>query len=169
MKFTKCIPILALSLLLLFAGCAGYQRGSTLPESIQTVFVTVENKTDEPSIEVQAMKSIREEVQRDGRLMLRSEYESDVVLKVTLTGYSLGALAFDGDRGELAREYRVSMRGKAVLSDAKTGDVLREIPSVTGNTDFPYDADLTAGKRSAQLNAADDLARKVISMTIAAW
>jgi hypothetical protein len=163
----KLISLLALSLL--FAGCTSYQLGSNLPKSIQTVAVIVENKTEEPSIEVQTMKSLRKEVQRDGRLKLRSEAEADVVLKVELTGYYLGALAYDSDRGSLAREYRVNMRGKAELYDAETGDVLREVPSVIGNTEFPYDADLTTGKRSALSGAADDLARKVISMTIAAW
>ncbi len=167
MKFIKLLPLFALSMV--FAGCAGYQLGSTLPESIQTVSLIVENKTDEPSIEVETMKSLRKEIQRDGRLQIRSEADADVVLKVELTGYYLGALAYDSDRGSLAREYRVNMSGSAILYDAETGDVLREVPGVTGNTDFPYDADLTAGKRTALLNAADDLARKVVSMTVAAW
>ncbi len=167
MKLIKLLPFLALSLA--FAGCSSYQLGSDLPDSIQTVALIVENKTDEPSIEVETMKSIRKEVQIDGRLVLRSEAEADVVLKVELTGYSLGALAYDSTRGSLAREYRVNMSGNAVLYDAETGDVLREVPNVTGNTDFAYDADLTAGKRTALLDAADDLARKVVSMTIAAW
>ena len=167
MKLIKHLSFLAL--LLVFAGCSSYQRGSDLPADIQTVALIVENKTDEPSIEVETMKSIRKEVQRDGRLVLRSEAEADVVLKVELTGYSLGALAYDSTHGSLAREYRVHLSGNAVLYDVETGDVLREVPGVTGNTDFSYIADLTAGKRSALLNAADDLARKVVSMTIAAW
>jgi hypothetical protein len=163
----KLISLLALSLL--FTGCTSYQLGSNLPKSIQTVAVIVENKTDEPSIEVQTMKSLRKEVQRDGRLKLRPEAEADVVLKVELTGYYLSALAYDRNYGSLAREYRVNMRGKAVLYDAETDDVLREVPSVTGNTDFPYDADLTDEKRAALSDATDDFARKVISRTIAAW
>jgi len=163
----KLISLLALSLL--FSGCAGYQFHSDLPESIQTVALIVENKTEEPSIEVETMKALRKEVQRDGRLKLCSEAEADVVLKVKLTRYYLSALAYDFDRGSLAREYRASMGGNAVLYDAETDEVLREVPGVTGSTDFPYDADLTAGKRTALLGAADDLARKVISMTISAW
>ena len=163
----KLLPLLALSLL--FAGCTCYQLGSNLPESIQTVSLTVENKTEEPSIEVQTMKSMRAEVQKDGRLMLRSENEADAVLKVTLTSYHINALAYDQEHGTLAREYRVTLTASAVLYDAKTGDVLREIQSVTGDTEFQYESDLTSGKRAALSAAADDLARKVVSMTIAAW
>jgi len=167
MKFAKTLPLLALALL--FAGCAGYQYRSNLPESIQTVSLTVENKSGEPSIEVQTMKSLRAEVQMDGRLALRSQSDADAVLKVKLTNYKLNALAYDREHGTLAREYRVVLIASAVLYDAKTGDVLREIPSVVGDSEFPYAGDLTSGKRAARPGAADDLARKVISMTIAAW
>ncbi len=163
----KLLPLLALSLL--FAGCTGYQLGSNLPESIQTVSLTVENQTEEPSIEVQTMKSMRAEVQVDGRLALRSENEADAVLKVTLTEYDIKALAYDQEHGTLAREYRVTLSALAVLYDAQTGDVLREIPHVGGETDFQHENDLTSGKRAALSAAADDLARKVVSMTIAAW
>ena len=163
----KLISLLALSFL--FSGCTGYQLGSNLPKSIQTVSLTIENQTEEPSIEVQTMTSMRAEVQMDGRLVLRSESDADAVLKVTLTDYQLRALAYDREHGTLAREYRVTLRASAVLYDAETGDVIREIPSVMGESEFPYAADLTSGKRAALPTAADDLARKVISMTIAAW
>ena len=163
----KIISLLALSFL--FAGCTGYQLGSNLPESIQTVSLTVENQTEEPSVEVQTMKSMRAEVQRDGRLALCSESDSDTVLKVTLVNYNINSLAYDREHGTRAEEYRVTLTASAVLYDAATGDVLREIPSVVGDTEFQYESDLTSGKRAALPTAADDLARKVISMTIAAW
>ncbi len=161
--------LLPLALSLLFTGCAGYQLSSNLPESIQTVHLTVENKTEEPSIEVQTMKSMRAEVQMDGRLSLRPEDEADAVLKVMLINYNINALAYDEDHGTLAREYRVTLTASVVLYDAKTGAVLREIPGVTGESEFPYAADLTSGKRAALSVSADDLARRVVSLTIAAW
>ncbi|MBI9021044.1 MAG: LptE family protein [Verrucomicrobia bacterium] len=167
MKFVKLLPFFALSLI--FAGCTGYQMGSNLPESVQTVSLSIVNGTEEPSIEVQTMKALRAEVQMDGRLSLRSESEADAVLKVTLTGYNLHALAYDREHNTLASEYRVVLTASAVLYDAATGDVLREIPSVAGESEFPYAADLTTGKSAALPSAADDLARKVVSMTIAAW
>ena len=167
MKIVNLFPLLALSFL--FVGCTGYQLGSNLPDSIQAVHVTVENNTEEPSIEVQTMKSLRAEVQMDGRLKLRPENEADVTLKVVLSSYRLSALAYDRNHGSLAREYRVILGASAVLYDIQTGDVLREIPNVLGESEFPYARDLTASKRAALPDAADDLARKVVSQTIAAW
>ena len=161
--------LLLLSLSFLFVGCAGYQVGSNLPEEIQTVSLSIVNNTEEPSIEVGVMKAMRAEVQMDGRLALRSAGDADVVLKVTLTRYSLGALAYDREHGTMAREYRMQLVASAVLYDTETGEVLREIPNVVGESDFPYVFDLTAGKRAALRGGAADLARKVVSMTVAAW
>ena len=167
MKCLILIPILAVFSLL--SGCTGYQLGSNLPESIQTIGLVVENDTEEPSIEVQMMKSLRAEVQADGRLKLRLPTEADVLLKVTLTHYYLSPLAYDRTHGTLAREYRVNISATTVLYDAETGEVLREQPNVIGNTDFNYNADLTAGKRSALSDATSDLARKVMSVVTTVW
>ncbi len=156
-------------LLLLIAGCTGYRTGSTLPESIQTVSLTVLNHTDEPSIEVEVMKALRSELQMDGRLKIRPEEEADSVLRVTLTSYYLTPLAYDEERGTLAREYRMSLNGRAVLFDADSEEVIMETPRLRGWADFPYVADLTTAKLGALPEAAGDLARKVVSMTVMSW
>jgi hypothetical protein len=91
------------------------------------------------------------------------------VLKVILTGYRLTPLAYDTVEGDLAREYRIVISAKAVLSDAATGDVILEVPSVVGDSEFPYASDLTTAKLGGLPEAADDLARKVVSMTVTAW
>ncbi|MGE4490290.1 MAG: LPS assembly lipoprotein LptE, partial [Kiritimatiellales bacterium] len=107
MKFSKrcLLPVLALIL----SGCAGYRVGSSLPESIQSVSIAVENKTDEPSVEVQVMKSLRAELQMDGRLDVRPQSDADAILTVTLNRYQLTPVAFDHKQGSLAREYRVTL------------------------------------------------------------
>lgn len=143
--------------------------GSTLPESIQTVALEVINQTDEPSIEVAVMKALRAEIQMDGRLEVRPADEADALLSVTLTSYRLTALAYDRRRGALAREYRVSMSGRAVLSCSETEEVILQTPGVTGESDFPFVSDLTTAKLDAAPHAATDFARKVISLTVMPW
>jgi outer membrane lipopolysaccharide assembly protein LptE/RlpB len=167
MKFAKLLLFPALVLML--SGCAGYRVGSPLPASVQTVSLTIVNKTDEPSIEVQVMKALRAELQMDGRLEVRSQNDADAVLSVTLTKYELSPLAYDQKRGTLASEYRVVLTGTAVLYDAGTGDVILETPVVLGESEFPYASDLTTAKLGALPGAADDLARKVVSATVTAW
>ena len=167
MKFIKIVVFLLLASFL--AGCAGYQMGSTLPSEIQTVYLNVVNQTDEPSIEVEMMKALRAEVQMDGRLTLVSENDADVILDVTLKRFSLHALAYDRDHGTLAREYRMTLTGTSVLSNAKTKEVIVQSPALKGDAEFPYSADLTATKRGALPGASRDLARKVMSLITTAW
>lgn len=167
MKFLRLLPLLFFALMV--SGCAGWQLGSPLPESIQTVSVMVENETDEPSIEVQVNQALRAELQMDGRLAIRSEEEADSALKVTLTRYNLSPIAFDQRRGTLAREYRLTLSGRAVFRDAETGEVLQEVPILNAEAEFPYTGDLTSAKRSGLPEAARDLARKVVSQAVTAW
>jgi len=155
--------------LLLLAGCTGYRVGSTLDPAIQTICVRVENKTDEPSIEVEVMKALRAEIQMDGRLLITSCEEADALLEVTLTRYHLSAVAYDRKRGSLAREYRATLTGRAVLRNTASGEVILEMPVFRGESDFDYAADLTTAKLGALPEASADLARKVVSTTVSAW
>jgi hypothetical protein len=166
----KISNILLVSLLgLLFAGCAGYQVGSTLPENVQSVSLNIVNRTDEPSIEVAVMKALRAEVQMDGRLQLAAPGEGDAILKVTINRFNLNALAFDQRRGSLAREYRMVLDASSVLSRTESGEVILENPELVGESEFPYAADLTTAKLGALPEAASDLARKVVSLVTTAW
>jgi hypothetical protein len=167
MKFIK--PLVASVLALILSGCAGYRVGSTLDKSIQTVCLKVVNKTDEPSVEVQVMKSLRAELQMDGRLKVRPEDVADAILSVTLTSYYLVPLAYNHDRGPQVVEYRLELTGTVELRNAETDEVILENPSVRGWSDFPYAADLTTAKLGALPGAAADLARKVVSGTVTAW
>lgn len=166
----KCIKIFLLWVsALIAAGCANYQLGSTLPETVQSVGIEVLNRTDEPSVEVDVVKALRAEFQRDGRLAVRPAREADTILRVTLTGYDLNALAFDRRRGSLAREYRVVLRASSVLCSREHEDVLVETPEIVGESEFSYSADLSSAKRRALPGAARDLARKAVSRVTTAW
>lgn len=167
MKSVKLLAVPFLAFLL--SGCAGYRTGSTLDPSIQTVSLSVVNKTDEPSIEVDVMKALRAEVQMDGRLAVRSPEDADASITVTLKNFNLHPLAFNRRHGSLAEEYRMTLMASVVFANSETGEVIHENPQVTGDGEFPFAADLTATKRGAMPEAAADLARKVISLTVNGW
>jgi len=153
----------------ILAGCAGYRVGSTLPENVQSISLSVVNRTDEPSIEVDVMKALRAEVQRDGRLKLALPGEADAALEVTLNRYALNALAFDRRHGSRPEEYRMVLSAASVLSYTDSGEVIVESPELLGESEFPYAADLTSAKLGALPVAAADLARKAVSLITTAW
>ena len=166
MKLKNLILFPALALIL--SGC-GYTVKSSLPENIQTVAVLVKNESSEPSIEVEVTKALQAEIQMDGRLRLVTSGNADAILNVTLYKYNLIPVAFDRRRGERAREYRVELHGRAVLSDANTGEVIFEAPTVRGEADFIYAADVTTSKMMALPKVAAEFARKTVSHTVTAW
>jgi outer membrane lipopolysaccharide assembly protein LptE/RlpB len=159
------LPLIAF----VFAGCAGYQLGSTLPGDVQTVSVSVLNQTGEPQIEVAVMNALRAEIQMDGRLKLRPENEADTTLTVTLNHFQLNPLAYDDRRGSFAREYRTVLSASSVLSRRDSGEVIVETPELLGESEFTYNDDLTSAKRRALPSAAADLARKAVSLVTTAW
>lgn len=167
MKISNRLLLPALCLLL--AGCSGYRVGSTLPENVQSISLRVVNRTEEPSVEVAVMKALRAELQMDGRLQVVLPGEEDAVLSVTLNQYHLDALAFDRRKGSLAREYRMVLIASSVLSNAESGEVILENPELLGEAEFPYAADLTTAKLGVLPDAAQDLARKVVSLVTTAW
>jgi hypothetical protein len=69
----------------------------------------------------------------------------------------------------LAEEYRMTISASAVLSDAESKEVILENPMVLGESEFPFDSDLTTTKRAALPEASRDLARKVVSTVVTAW
>jgi hypothetical protein len=165
------LPFLALSLIL--TGCTGYQLGSTLPEGVESVFIKVENKTDEPSIEVAVMKAIRSEIQMDGSLRLADAADADATLLVSLNNFYLRAVAYDADRGDLAKEYQMVITASFILykgDDAEDRDnLIIQSPSLRGDEDFSYASDLTTAKLGVLPDTADDLARQIVSMITSAW
>ena len=166
----KSVKFLLFSFLtLILFGCAGYRVGSTLPKAVQTVSLSIINKTEEPSIEVAVQKALRAEFQMDGRLEVRSPEVADTVLTVTLNKFDLEAIAFNRTKGSLADEYRMTLTASAVLRDAENNEVILENPEIRGEVEFPYVADLTSAKRGALPKAANDLARKVVSTTVTGW
>ena len=167
MKFKKCLLVPFLALIL--SSCAGYRVGSTLDPAVQTVSLTVVNKTDEPSIEVAVKKALLAELQMDGRLEVVSPGNADVELTVTLRSFNLSALGYNRKYDKLVEEYRMTLTASAVLVKTETEEVLLEAPRLQGDGDFPFKSDLTTTKRGVLPVAAADLARKVVSTTVTAW
>jgi hypothetical protein len=160
----------SLGLVLLLAGCMGYQLGGSRPEGVETVFVApVINKTDEPAIEIQVMHALRERIQFDGRFKLKNTEEAaDAVIEILLFDYTLLATAFQDEFKTTAQQYRLRITGTATLRDTKTGEVI-STSNTYGEATFPFESDLTTSKRSALPRAAEEIAKFMVDDLIERW
>ncbi len=163
--FLNCIAAM-----LLLSGCMGYQLGGSRPEGIETVQVgPVINKTKESAIELQVTHALRQRLQFDGRMKLVNQAENaDAIVEVTLTDYTLTAIAFRDDLKTTAEQYRLRITGVAKLTHTQTGEILSESKTY-GEATFFFESDLTTSKRDALPRAAQELAKFMVDDLIERW
>ncbi len=156
--------------LLLLTGCLGYQLGGSRPEGIETVYIEpVINQTSESAIELQVTHALRQRIQFDGRLQLENSADkADAIVEVTLSDYTLQAIAFREDLNTTAAQYRLRITGVATLTDAQTGEFLSESKTY-GEARFFFESDLTTSKRDALPVAAQELAKFMVDDLIERW
>lgn len=171
MRTLQCISTLPLILLLLTqSGCVGYQLGSMLPSDIRSVYVpTARNQTGEPLLENDVTSSVLSAIQRDGSLKIEVEDQSDSILYVEITGYTLEPLSFDQSNRARPNEYRLLLTSRIEWVRRSTGEVLVRSENLQGRTNFVLSGDLTSGKRQGLPAAADDLARFIVAEITEAW
>jgi hypothetical protein len=155
---------------LLLSGCLGYQLGGSRPKGIETVTITaVVNKTAEPAIEQQVTHAVRDRIQFDGRLKLvNGAGVADGIIEIILTEYNLTPIAFRSEQNTTPEIYRLRITGTANLKNAATGEILSESKTY-GEATFPFEADLTSGKRDALPRAAAELAKFMVNDLVETW
>lgn len=153
------------------AGCASYRLGSMLPPYVKTVYVPIAgNNTSEPFIEADVTRAVVQEIQRDGSLRLAGgPEEADAILAITVTKFELEALTYERERKTAANEYRVLLRARTILTDAKSGRVITQNPDVYGEGTFDVQGDLTSSKATALPATAKDLAWRIKDSIVEAW
>jgi hypothetical protein len=161
---------LAALLGLALSGCAGYRLGTTLPPDIKTIHVpTFVNACGEPLVENETTRATREEFQKDGTLRITADASgADLVLKATLTDYTLEPLRYERDRPRSAREYRLKLTAEIAADRVRTGGVLVK-RRVEGDTTFELTGDLASAKAAALPRAAADLAHKIVGSVVECW
>jgi hypothetical protein len=165
-----CFLVTAMAgVLITVTGCTGYRLGSTLPPELKTIYVpTFVNETGEPLVEAETTSAAIAEFQKDGTLSVVSEAQADLVLKVVLTGYRLEPIRFQRDNVKQTSEYR--LRLDASLRCVRTSDesVLTSRKLIGEATFFPSGS-MSVAKQQALPDAAQDLARDVVSAVVEAW
>ncbi len=168
---TRRVRIFASSaMVLLLAGCMGYQLGNARPAGIETVSLSpIINQTDEPAIELQVTHALRERIQFDGRLKLANAGDlPDGTIEVTLTKYKLTPIAYTDRKRTTPQLYRLRVTGHAVLKRADTGQVIASSDSY-GEATVPFQSDLTSAKRDALPAATAEIAKYMLDDLIEQW
>ena len=114
-----------LPLLVVLSAC-GYQatglKSTGLPEHIQSLAIPMfENESNEPVVQRPLTEALRRAFINDGRLRLAGENRADLVMKGTLTRYSIRAVSFNAN--DIATEYWVYLNVTVKVTDRAAGTV----------------------------------------------
>lgn len=117
--------LLPLLMATLVSAC-GYQvtglKPTHLPEHIRSLAIPVfENTSTEPVLQRSLTEALRRAFIHDGRLQLAGEKRADLVMKGTLTRYSIRAVAFNAN--DIATEYWVYLNVTVKVTERVAGTV----------------------------------------------
>lgn len=156
----------------------GYSTNLLLASGIRTIYVedvknsidfTQENTSNVyiPLLEVKVRNAIIDRFLFDGHLKVAPPEKADVILKGELISYDRSVLRrTDNDDVE---EYRIRVTVNVGLWDGKTGEVIWQENSFSGEGDYFVIGPLAKSETVAINDAILDLARRVVERSIENW
>lgn len=160
--------IVFLLVLFILSGC-GYALigtgASSLPKHLKTIALpTFVNKTQEPQIEIELTRVIRDIFVRDGRLKVVSSERADSILDGELRHYEQKPIAFDAS--DRVTEYRVLIGVEISFRDLINNKVLLK-QSINAEETLKVSANITdreAALRETRRKAFEKYSERVRSL-----
>ncbi len=164
------LPLALLLLPCLLAGCFGYRLGPAGKTTYRTVAVPMfANQTIRPQLEAQVTNGIIKRLHQDGTLRVVDREQADVVVLGTIVDYDRAVLRTEKDDTGVPREYRITIRVQVIIRDERNDQPIVPSRTIEGVADTFIGSDLQAADYQALPLAADDLARKVVTLLTERW
>lgn len=121
MRFGKYVLIAAAFL----AGCAGYQRGSSVPQAMRTIHIpAVENNSLYPMAGAVAAQQLLDVIIEDGTFQPSTYEDARLHTQLVLSSINADAVRYDQNHAILPEEYLVTLNLKLYVFDSVTGETL---------------------------------------------
>lgn len=168
-QLLRLLPVLAISLL--FAGCAGYQLGTSAQPKFTKLFISpATTEALIPQARELVTTQLREAFIKDGRVTLvNSAVEADAVLQVALSGYDRAVAVSRQDDTGLARRFDVALRAHVTLTDERTKQALFVRRPLTAKRGVFTDSGLVPSEYQALPLLAEQLAQEVLHAALDTW
>ncbi len=122
-------------------GCAGYQRGSLVPQELRSVHVPAfVNRTEYPMVGAQAAQQFLDLLIEDGTFSPTAFEKAKLRTQIEITGISTYAVRYDRNYAIVPDEYHLRLSAKLFVYKADTGETL-----IDGKDLFATDSMLTRG------------------------
>ncbi|MDC3182586.1 LPS assembly lipoprotein LptE [bacterium] len=152
---------------LLLSGCAGYRLGSTgeFADGRSIEIHAFQNQTTEPRLTEELSIALRQQVHRDGTLLLETRDRGDILLEGSITRYIRQGLTFQPRDILTVRDFEIQILAKVKARNRNSGEVILD-REVTGRTLVRGQIDLTEAERRATPLLMEDLARKITDLLV---
>lgn len=124
-------------------------------------------KTYYPLLENVVTNAVVDRFNFDGALKVAKEREADVVLRGELIKYGRESIHEATD--DTPEEYRITIFVKISLYDKKNNKVLWERPDFAGDTTYYTTGAYVTSESQAIKAATEDLARRIVELTVEVW
>jgi hypothetical protein len=124
--------LLACCSLLLLSGCAGYNRGSIVPEQLRTIHVPAfENQTNYPMVGSIAAQQFLDTLIEDGTFKLAPYDTARLRVQVVIKDIISDSIRYDRNNAILPTEYYMTLSAHLYVYDATTGQSYIEGKPIT--------------------------------------
>ena len=163
MKRFRPLCLLFAALILLTAGCAGYQRGSTVPEAYRSIHVAAfENQTLFPMAGATATQQLLDALIEDGTFRPDSYDSSRLRVQAIITSLGSNATRYHTNDRVRPEEYRMTLRCTLYVYDAANGQTLIAGKQLTATDGFITNDDYQTGLQKAIPRASRKLAQEIL-------
>ncbi len=158
--------VLALSIMLIFAGCGYYSFKGALPSHIQSVAIPIFiDKSGYPDILEKATDSVIEAFVLDNTLKVVDESKADIVINGTIVSVREKAAAFKA--GETVSEYQMHVTIKVLCED------IRKSKTLFNKSFSDYGVMESGGGQDEKDKAIDDalvlITENIVNTTLGGW
>ena len=170
-KYKKIIKITVCgAIIILISNCTGYKFTPSIPSGVQSIaLMPIVNQTTEAGLELSLTKAMRSTIQSDGRLILTEPTSADAIINVTITNYKNSPISYQTEsRSITPNYYKQRITASASMIKSSSGKIISETSNY-GESAFSFESDLSASKRGAFAQAAEELARFLYTDLIEQW
>ena len=158
---------------LLTSSCGYYHMGSLMHPQVKSIAISeIRNDTKEPLLTEVVRTQLAGQFQFDNSLQLKSKEKADCILYCRITDVETRSIRFDSTDSEKTyrpAEFSITIKAEFTVLIPGRAEPLIQKRSVTGTTNYQYNADPNAGKYYGMRQAAYNLANKIVEYTTEAW
>lgn len=158
----------ALLSFLLLVGC--YHLGNPSELSFHRIYIApVENKTYIPQAQAIITSQLRQQLLRDGRILVSDLEDAQVILSVCLTNYKNTIVATQEEETGLAKSFNFNLTAECSLYDATNQSFLFEKKNISAHVNTLVDGGVQIAEYQSVLPLGEKLAQKIKDLILNPW